>query len=73
MPSLQQPPGQQGPGLSSAQVQQRVQAGLTNTPPDSPTKTVQKIILENLFSFFNLIFFVIAGFLIAVGLSLIHI
>ncbi len=67
MPSLQQPPGQQGPGLSSAQVQQRVQAGLTNTPPDSPTKTVQKIILENLFSFFNLIFFVIAGFLIAVG------
>ena len=31
------------------------------------TKSVKRIVLENLFSFFNLIFFIIAGFLIAVG------
>lgn len=54
-------------GLTSAQVRQRVQAGQVNTPPDSPTKSVRRIVLENLFSFFNLIFYVIAGFLIAVG------
>lgn len=67
MPSSQ-PPGAPSPqGLSSAQVRQRVQAGQVNTPPDSPTKSVLRIVLENLFSFFNLIFFVIAGFLIAVG------
>ena len=67
MPSLQQPPGQQAPGLTSAQVRKRVQAGQVNTPPESPTKTVKKIVLENLFSYFNIIFFIIAGFLIAVG------
>ena len=54
-------------GLSYDQVRKREQAGLVNTPPDSPTKSVRRIILENLFSFFNIIFFVIAAFLIAVG------
>ena len=54
-------------GLTDAQVKKRVQAGLVNTPPESPTKSVKKIVLENLFSFFNIIFYVIAGFLIAVG------
>lgn len=67
MPSLQPSPGQQTSGLTSAQVQKQIQAGLVNTPPDSPTKSVKKIVLENLFSFFNIIFFIIAGFLIAVG------
>ena len=54
-------------GLTSAQVQKRRDAGLENTPPESPTKSVQRIVLENVFSFFNLIFFVLAGILIAVG------
>ena len=54
-------------GLTWSQVRQRERAGLVNIPPDSPTKTVRRIVLENLFSFFNIIFFVIAAFLIAVG------
>ncbi|MDY3014185.1 MAG: HAD-IC family P-type ATPase [Evtepia sp.] len=54
-------------GLTDAQVKKRIQAGLVNTPPESPTKSVKKIVLENLFSFFNIIFYVIAAFLIAVG------
>lgn len=67
MPSSQPPGGPSLQGLTSAQVRQRVQAGQVNTPPDSPTKSVQRIVFENLFSFFNLIFYVISGFLIAVG------
>lgn len=67
MPSSQPLGGPSPQGLTSAQVRQRVQAGQVNTPPDSPTKSVQRIVFENLFSFFNLIFYVIAGFLIAVG------
>ena len=67
MPSRQPPPSQRTSGLTTAQVRQRVQAGLVNTPPESPTKSVQRIVLENLFSFFNIIFYIIAGFLIAVG------
>ena len=41
-------------GLSYDQVEKRERAGLVNTPPDSPTKSVRRIILENLFSFFNI-------------------
>ena len=70
MPALNQPagPSGQGPaGLTTAQVRKRIQAGQVNTPPESPTKTVKRIVLENLFSFFNIIFYIIAGFLIAVG------
>ena len=67
MPSSQPPGGPSPQGLTSAQVRQRIQAGQVNTPPDSPTKSVRRIVFENLFSFFNLIFYVIAGFLIAVG------
>ena len=67
MPSSQPPGGPSPQGLTSAQVRQRVQSGQVNTPPDSPTKSVRRIVLENLFSFFNIIFYVIAGFLIAVG------
>ena len=67
MPSLHQPAGQSPLGLTASQVRARIQAGQVNTPPESPTKSVKRIVLENLFSFFNLIFFIIAGFLIAVG------
>ena len=67
MPSLHQPAGQSPLGLTASQVRARIQAGQVNTLPESPTKSVKRIVLENLFSFFNLIFFIIAGFLIAVG------
>lgn len=67
MPSVSHSPDHIPPGLTAAQVTERIEAGQVNTPPESPTKSVQKIVLENLFSFFNLIFFVIAAFLIAVG------
>ena len=52
-------------GLTSAQVRKRTESGLVNAPPESPTKSVQRIVLENVFSFFNLIFFVLAGILIS--------
>lgn len=54
-------------GLTSAQVRKRTESGQVNAPPKSPTKSVPRIVLENLFSFFNLIFFVLTGFLVAVG------
>lgn len=66
MPSNSYSPGYPERGLTAAQVQKRIQAGQVNTPPESPTKSVRRIVLENCFSFFNLIFFIIAGFLIAV-------
>ena len=59
MPSLHQPAGQSPLGLTASQVRARIQAGQVNTPPESPTKSVKRIVLENLFSFFNLIFFII--------------
>ena len=52
MPSSQPPGGPSPQGLTSAQVRQRVQAGQVNTPPDSPTKSVRRIVLENLFDEF---------------------
>ena len=54
-------------GLTPDQVQQRQASGLVNTPVEPPSKTVRQIILSNLFTFFNLIFFFLAGCVIAVG------
>ena len=67
IPDRPDPDPRERTGLTSAQVRKRQAAGQVNTPPESPTKSVRKIVLENVFSFFNLIFFVISGFLIAVG------
>ena len=53
-------------GLSGAQVEQRTRLGYVNTPVDPPGKTVKQIILSNVFTYFNIIFFVLAGFIIAV-------
>ena len=63
-------PLRQGPaGLTTAQVRKRIQAfGCVNTPRQNlPHQTVKRIVLEKPFSFFNIIFYIIAGFLIAVG------
>ena len=54
-------------GLTSAQAERRAELGYANTPPDPPGKTAKQIVISNVFTFFNLIFLVLAGFVIAVG------
>lgn len=54
-------------GLSSAEVEARQQQGKTNRPPKSPTKTVGQIVRDNLCSYFNLVFVVLACMLASVG------
>lgn len=54
-------------GLTSAQVQQRIEEGKTNLVHTKNTKTYRSIILGNIFTFFNLLSFIIAGALIFVG------
>ena len=54
-------------GLSEQQVRDRVLAGLANTPVDPPSKSVGQIIVSNVFTYFNLIFAIIAGLLIFAG------
>ncbi len=53
-----------GVGLSAKQVQERMDMGLTNRVEDRTSVTTGKIIWSNIFTYFNLIFFVIAGVLI---------
>ena len=54
-------------GLTSAQAAERTEAGYANTPVEAPTKTEKQIIRENVFTFFNLIFVVLAVCLALVG------
>ncbi len=54
-------------GLTSQQVVQRQKYGLRNITPASNTKTEGQIVKENVFTFFNLIFIVLAAALIIVG------
>ena len=54
-------------GLSSAQAQALADAGWDNAPVESPTKSDKQIIRENLFTYFNLIFVVLAICLLLVG------
>ena len=54
-------------GLTSAQVKERQAAGWANEAVDSPTKPVGQIVRENVFTFFNLIFVVLACCLVLVG------
>ena len=55
-------------GLSSTQVQQRIEEGCVNIVENKNTKTYRSIILGNIFTFFNMITLFIAGALISVGL-----
>lgn len=52
-------------GLDEGEVAARVEAGDINTPVESPVKSVKQIILSNVFTYFNMIFIVIAIALIA--------
>ena len=63
------PPASADPdqGLTSAQAAERAAAGYANTPVEAPTKTEKQIIRENVFTFFNLIFVVLAVCLALVG------
>ncbi len=54
-------------GLTAAQVSERTEAGWTNTPVDPPGKTVGQIIADNVFTYFNMIFVILAICVIAVG------
>lgn len=54
-------------GLTTEQVELRMSQGLYNKPVESPSKTTREIIAENTFTYFNFLFVVLAGFLIAVG------
>ncbi len=54
-------------GLTAAQAAQRMAAGLGNAPVAAPTKTEGQIIFGNIFTFFNLIFVVLAACLMLVG------
>ena len=54
-------------GLTELQAQERRDAGLINRPVESPTKSVRQIIAGNVFTYFNLIFVVLAVLLATVG------
>ena len=54
-------------GLNELQVQKRQEEGLTNRSVSSATKTTSDIIKENVFTYFNGIFLILAVLLIMVG------
>ena len=54
-------------GLSDAQVAERVAAGLDNRPVEPPRKTAGQIVKENVFTYFNMLFFLLALCIAAVG------
>ncbi len=54
-------------GLTREEAEERKRLGLQNLPVDAPSKSVRQIIAGNVFTFFNLIFSVLAVCLILVG------
>ncbi|MBQ1407730.1 MAG: HAD-IC family P-type ATPase [Eubacterium sp.] len=54
-------------GLTALEVQERIDEGLVNEEVDTSTGTVKDIIKENVFTYFNLIFVVLAVLLGVVG------
>lgn len=54
-------------GLTAQQVQEHRMHGWINQPVDPPSKTTKEIIQENVFTYFNLIFLVLAVLLCLVG------
>ena len=54
-------------GLTSEQVQKRIEDGLVNVVQSKNTKTYRSIIFGNIFTFFNLLCFLVAAALISVG------
>lgn len=54
-------------GLTSVQARELLEDGWANEPVESPTKSNQQIVKENIFTYFNLIFTVLGVCLILVG------
>lgn len=54
-------------GLNKQQLEKRNQDGFVNIPPKSNGKTYKSIFFSNIFTFFNLLTFTVAGALLAVG------
>lgn len=54
-------------GLSESQAEERRKRGLSNEQVDSSTRTVSQIIKDNVFTYFNLIFTVLAVLIIVAG------
>ena len=54
-------------GLSAREVERRRQAGQINHAPQSATKTVGQIVRDNICTYFNLVFMVLAVMLALVG------
>lgn len=57
-------------GLTEQQVRQRREAGWANVASDGPGRSEREIILGNLFTFFNLIFIILAVLLLLSGSSI---
>ncbi len=55
------------PGLTTEQVRDRIKHGKINTPVETSTHSVKKIVLENVLTYFNFLFVVLAIMLIVVG------
>lgn len=53
-------------GLTAAQARERLENGYANISPASPEKTVGQIFRDNIFTYFNMVFFVLAGLIILV-------
>lgn len=54
-------------GLTTEQVNLRIEQGKTNLVQSKNTKTYKSIILGNIFTFFNILSFFVAGMLLSVG------
>ncbi len=54
-------------GLTTAQAQEHMDAGWNNARVVAPTRSIKEIIRENLFTYFNLIFLILAVLLCVVG------
>ena len=61
-PKAQIPPIQADParGLTAAEAEERTAAGLVNRSVDAPSKSVAQIILSNVFTYFNMLFLLLA-------------
>ena len=55
-------------GLSNEEVNERISKGLVNYDVSPKTKTIKEIILNNLFTYFNILNFIIALIIIITGI-----
>ncbi|MCQ2408087.1 MAG: cation-translocating P-type ATPase [Oscillospiraceae bacterium] len=55
-------------GLSPQEVASRISQGQANTPVEPPSKSIGQIIFSNVFTYFNLIFAILAAMLLTAGL-----